>query len=482
MTLLSLGFFLFLSVGAVLYYVSPMRARVCVLAVISALFYLALGWVSFVCIMAVTVVSFLVALRIEERKRTGICALLSLAVLFLILFWLALRGVSEFFGFAAPVGISFYTLRVISYLVDIRRGKVGAERNFLEYLLYTSFFPIAFLGPVVNYTDCEKMLLKPQKPCWENICGGILRVLFGVFKKTVIADTLIRPVGRISSEPERYLGVYVIILIALYSVEVYFDFSGGIDIALGAARIFGVVLPENFNKPFSAKSLAQFWNRWHITLGEWFEHYVFYPLSLTRAMQRLSRSLRRRLGVSVGKRIPLYAATLVTWALTGLWHGGALHFLVWGLVNGVLVLLSSESSRLFGLVCERHPRIFAVRERISFFAPVRVFFVIGAVRLLDVYKSVSLTFLMLASVVVRWDSYVEIVGEIPEMISFPLVFPIALGLLAVFTASKFGVKAEKICGRPFAFALCASGLLLSSLLFGSYGYGFDAADFIYSRF
>ena len=243
-----------------------------------------------------------------------------------------------------------------------------------------------------------------------------------------------------------------------------------------------MVLPENFNKPFSSKSLAQFWNRWHITLGEWFEHYVFYPLSLTRAMQRLSRSLRRRLGVSVGKRIPLYAATLVTWALTGLWHGGALHFLVWGLVNGVLVLLSSESSRLFGLVCERHPRIFAVRERISFFAPVRVFFVIGAVRLLDVYKSVSLTFRMLASVVVRWDSYAGIAYRIGELTNFAPLFPIALGLLAVFTASKFGVKAEKICGRPFAFALCASGLLLSSLLFGSYGYGFDAADFIYSRF
>ncbi len=482
MTLLSLGSFLFLSVGAAVYYVSPVRARVYVLALISAIFYLALGWVSFVCIVAVTLVSFLVALRVEGRGRTGLCGLLCLSVLFLVLFWVGLRGVSGIFGFAAPIGISFYTLRVISYLVDVRRGKVGAQRNFLKYLLYTSFFPIAFLGPVVNFEDCKKTLLQPQKPCWENISGGILRVLFGVFKKTVVADALVESVGKISSEPEMYFGVYVVILIVLYSVEVYFDFSGGIDIALGAAQIFGVALPENFNKPFSSKSLAEFWNRWHITLGEWFEHYVFYPLSLTRTMQKLSRSLRQRLGVSVGKRIPLYAATLVTWALTGLWHGGALHFLVWGLVNGVLVLLSSESSRLLGSVCERYPRLSYARERMSFFAPVRVFFVIGAVRLLDVYKSVALTFGMLASAVVRWDSYVGIVDRIGEMMSFATVFPIALGILVVFTVSKFGIRAEKICGRPYAFAFCAVGLLLSSLLFGSYGYGFDAADFIYSQF
>ena len=455
--------------------------RVYVLAVLSALFYLVLGWVSFICIMAVSCLSFLAAFMTEGRGGGRICGFASVTALILVLLWLGLRGVSGLFGLAAPVGISFYTLRVISYLLDVRRGAVSAERDFLKYLLFISFFPIAFLGPVVGYEDCRKTLFSPQVPCWEKITGGILRMLVGVFKKLVVADALIEPVRRISSDPERYFGVYVVILIILYSVEVYFDFSGGIDIVLGAAGLFGVKLPENFDKPFSSKTTVEFWNRWHITLGEWFERYVFYPISLTRAMQRLSRLLRRRLGESVGKRIPLYVATLVTWALTGLWHGGAWHFLAWGLTNGALVLISSESSRLLKAVCERNPRLSLVREGLSVFAPVRVFFLIGAVRLLDVYKSVTLTFRMLASAVVRWDSYTGFAGDIFDTMSLKMV-PVFWGALAVFAASKFGIRAERICRKPYAFAFCAVGLLVSALLFGSYGFGFDAADFIYSQF
>ena len=482
MTLLSLKFFLFLAASVCAYYASPVRIRVYVLSLSSAIFYLVLGFLPFLCIAFVTVISFLFALRIQKGRKEGTKAFFAVGIFLLLAVWIGFRGISGLYGVAIPIGISFYTLRIISYLIDVRRGGVAAERNFLKYLLYTSFFPIAFLGPVANYKECERSLLYPQKASWESISIGILRILFGVFKKTVVADALVEPVRRIASESESYFGAYVLILIIFYSAEVYFDFSGGIDIALGAARLFGVSLPENFNKPFSSKTLAEFWNRWHITLGEWFEHYVFYPISLTHSMQMLSRFLRRKLGVGVGKRIPLYIATLITWVLTGLWHGGALHYAVWGVTNGILVLISSEVSKISGSVCEKHPGLSAARRRLAFLAPVRVFFIIGAVRLLDVYKSTALTFKMLASIFTRTESYISIAEKMEYLTDPKSLIPVVLGLATVFAVSKLGIRSEKICKRPYAFAACVVLILSSSLLFGNYGYGFDASDFIYSQF
>ena len=482
MTLLSLEFFLFLIVSAVLYYASPEKARVYVLAVASAVFYLFLGVISFACIISVTVSTFFLALRIEKCKKVGVSGYLVLGVSMLLAVWLGMRTASGIYGFVAPIGISFYILRIISYLVDVKRGSVSAERNFLKYLLFISFFPLVFLGPVARYKDCKATLLKPNYATWGSISGGILRILFGVFKKVVVADALAVPVRKIVSAPETYFGAYVLILIVLYSIEIYFDFSGGIDIALGAANVFGVSLPENFNKPFSSKSLAEFWNRWHITLGEWFEHYVFYPLSLSKPMQRLSRYLRKRLGVGIGKRVPLYLATLATWCLTGLWHGGAEHYLAWGLTNGILVLISSESSKILNSLGDKHPRIGRAREKISFLAPVRVFFVIGAVRLLDIYRSTPLMFRMLASVMTRPESYLGVAVKLNDILHFSSMLPIMLGVAISFVVSKLGVNSKKISERPYVFALCSVTLLTASLLFGSYGYGYHASDFIYSQF
>lgn len=479
MTLLSPGFFVFLAVSAVVYYISPQIARPYVLAAASALFYLFLGIVSFACIFSVTVVSFFLGLRIEKAKNANRTLYFLLGVFFLLAIWFVSRAN---IGIVAPIGISFYTLRIISYLADVRRGNSSAEGNFFKYLLFTSFFPLAFLGPVAKYKECRSMLRDHDGSVWNNVSGGILRILFGVFKKLVVADALISPVGQILSDTEKYFGAYIIILIALYSVEIYFDFSGGIDIVLGASRLFGISMPENFKKPFASKSLAEFWNRWHITLGEWFEHYVFYPISLSKPMQRLSRFLRKKLGLSIGKRIPVYFATLATWCLTGLWHGGKLHFVVWGIMNGVLVLCSSETSKILGALGDKHPKISHFREMISFFAPIRVFFLIGAVRLLDVYQSVSLTFRMITSIITRPESYFGLAFKLNDFLSFSSIFPVILGLLAVFVVSKLGIKSNKISERPYAFALCSVALLASSLLFGSYGYGYNASDFIYSQF
>ena len=482
MTLLSLKFFLFLAISVFAYYLSPLHVRVYVLSVLSMLFYLLLGIVSFICILAVASISFCLALWIERRGREGTGGLLFISVLLVLIIWLGVRGAVGLSLIALPIGISFYSLRVISYLADVKRGSVAAEKNFLKYILYTSFFPIAFLGPVTNYKDVNSTLLYPNRASWDNICGGILRILFGVFKKLVVADALIEPVRLIISDTDSFFGAYVVILIVIYSAEIYFDFSGGIDIAIGASCIFGVSMPENFNKPFSSKTIAEFWNRWHITLGEWVEHYVFYPISLSRPMQRVSRYLRKKLGINVGKRIPLYFSTLLAWLITGLWHGGKGHFVAWGLINGILVILSSETSKIINGLCGRHRAIDSFRRKVSFLSSARVFIVIGAVRLLDVYEDTSLTFKMIGSIFTRPESYIGIVDAIINLIPPSSLIPIFLGLATVFFVSKLGIRAQKICRHPYAFALCVVTLISTSLLFGRYGYGFDASDFIYSQF
>ena len=484
MQLISLEFFLFFALTLFLYNIAPRGARWVILLLASLAFYLLAGIFAFIYILVMSLSSFVLALFMQGRQQegSGFSLALYIGVLLLLTGWIILKLLAPSGSVVLPLGISFYSLRIISYLVDVKRKRIAAERNFLKYLLFVSYFPLILQGPVARYSEISGRLFSGESATVEGSAAGLLLFMWGVFKKSVIANTLASPIAKIVGGGEKYPGAYVLFLICFYTAEIYCDFSGGIDVIRGASLMLGIELPRNFDRPFSSLSLREFWNRWHISLGEWFEKYVFFPLSLSRPMQRLSRRARARFGSKKGRKIPLYIATMATWLLTGLWHGIRSNFIAWGLINGGLILLSQELAPHLAEFHARYPRIRNKKRLWSALNKMRVFFIIGATRLLDLYGSVGLTFRMLGSIFVNPNSPARLFSELPTIIPTRALAVVLCALGVVYVVGKLNLKADSIAKNPIRCAAAIFSLALLSLVFGTYGIGFDAGDFIYSRF
>ena len=382
-----------------------------------------------------------------------------------------------------PLGISFYTFQSMGYLIDVYRGKVQAEKNPLKLALFVSFFPQLLQGPISRFGDLAPQLLEGHDFSAFEFRRGLARVVWGYFKKVVVADTAMIAVRELVS-PNR-TGVYVFLLILLYSVVIYGDFTGGIDITIGISEMFGIKLKENFNRPFSSKSVKEYWNRWHITMGSWFTDYVFYPLSVCRPMQSFSKWSRAHLGQAVGKRLPVYVATSVTWFLTGLWHGAGWNFIVWGMLNCLLILVSQELQPLWTKWHQAAPQI-AESRGWSVFQAARTFLLMGLIRSLDCYRDVGLTFRLWGSMITDFrlgDLLNGGWGQLGLTTADWLV--VAVGILVMFAVSQMS-KQEEIRTRLARRPVLLCGVLMLGvaviLIFGTYGIGYDAGDFIYVQF
>ncbi len=238
---------------------------------------------------------------------------------------------------ALPLGISFYTFQILSYVIDLYRGQVGLQRNYFSLLLYVSFFPQLIAGPIVRYRSIEQALAE-RRESLEQIVRGLERFALGLGKKVLLANAAARIAETIYAGDPAVYGAGALWLAALaYTLQIYFDFSGYSDMAIGLGRIFGFDFPENFNYPYTALSITEFWRRWHISLSSWFRDYVYIPLGGNRVSRlRWLRNL------------------LIVWALTGLWHGASWNFVLWGLYYGLLL----AAEKLFlGRLLEKLPRL-----------------------------------------------------------------------------------------------------------------------------
>lgn len=539
MTLTSLPFLIFAAVTVLCYYLVPKRGQWIVLLTASTLFYAAAGGWYLPFILTTILTTFFLA-RIMERhakrdedyiaahkadmekdarkaykakgkkKRFGMLIgglILNFGILAVLKYTgFAVSTVNDVLGLFTentlavpnlllPLGISFYTFRATAYVIDVYRGKAKAAKNFGKYALFISFFPAVMQGPICRYNDLALQFDTPHKAEWDNLSAGLLRLLWGMFKKLVVADTLMVAVKAIVGSPETFDGMYVLLLIILYSAVIYGDFTGGIDITIGLSRMLGLKLTENFNRPFSSKSTAEYWNRWHITMGSWFTDYVFYPLSICSPMQKLTKWSRAHLGKAIGMRFPVYLATLVTWFLTGLWHGASWNFIVWGLLNGVIILISRELEPLYAKFREKFPRLTS-SAFYGCFACIRTFFLMGAVRILDCYRDVPVTAGAFASMFYKFGTWGDLLdGSVMDKLGLTLPVWILVGLATVLiffvsgasgassgTGGKETPVADRLSRRPVLWALCCLGLALAVLIFGSYGIGFDAGAFIYQTF
>jgi D-alanyl-lipoteichoic acid acyltransferase DltB (MBOAT superfamily) len=325
--------------------------RLLLLLVASWLFYMSWNPRFIVLIAISTLVDFVIAQRIEDtpkdkpRRRKALLWFSLASNLGLLGYFKytnfglqSLSGIVNLFGaqltiphydIILPVGISFYTFQTISYTVDVYRGDIPAERRLGRFALYVSFFPQLVAGPIVRAKDFLPQLSRRLRLSERDVGEALYRIARGLVKKVVIADFLaVNLVDRAFSNPEIYSSAELMVALYAYTMQIYCDFSGYTDVAIGSARLLGYKLPENFDRPYIARSVAHFWRRWHKTLSQWLRYYVFFPLGGSRG------------GIWMAHR-----NTFITLILIGLWHGADWKFVVYGAIHGIAVSLNRISIR-----------------------------------------------------------------------------------------------------------------------------------------
>ena len=252
-------------------------------------------------------------------------------------------GLAPLFGEATsaamPLGISFYTLMCVGYVVDVYRGKYEACRNLGTVATFVAFFPHLTEGPIGTFDQLAPQLRAGRLARGDRFCYGVYLILWGLFKKAVIADRLNPIVGEIFTNHASYQGVVILLAGFLYTVQLYADFSGVVDVARGSAELFGVTLAPNFRQPFFSHDVNEFWRRWHITLGAWLKEYVFFPVSLSRATRRVTTWAHGHLRAGGARIASTLLALLAVWSACGIWHGASWKYLVYGLYYFALVLV-----------------------------------------------------------------------------------------------------------------------------------------------
>lgn len=240
-----------------------------------------------------------------------------------------------------PLGISFYTFQSMGYLIDVYNGKYVPESSLSRFALFVSFFPQLIQGPIGRYDHLGGQLSRGNRFELQSIKDGSILILWGLMKKKVIADRALPLVAGVFGDQGAYGGAVIVVAVLFYSLQMYTDFSGGIDIVTGIAQLFGVKLAPNFKRPYFSVSLGDFWRRWHISLGSWMRDYVFYPFALTKPVSRLSKGIKRWAGADIARAFPAAAGNILVFLLVGIWHGAQMNYVVWGLYNGVILAVSA---------------------------------------------------------------------------------------------------------------------------------------------
>ncbi len=349
----TLTFMIFLTCVGTLYFIVPKRAQWFVLLTASAAFYIISCGSGVTFLAAGAAVFYLGALATDRMRQSSARrakAVLTAAIIASLAILIATRYMSKPIldaGLMLPLGISYYTLMGISYMTDVYRGTVSAEKNPLMVLLFLCYFPHITEGPFDRYGALSAQLRAPHRFDYDRVKRGCLLMLWGLFKKLVIADRAALVVNTVFSAHEDYSGSTLMFAVVLYTLQIYAEFSGCIDIVTGASRVFGVDIAQNFRRPFFSRSVGEFWRRWHITLGAWLKDYVFYPVSLSRHFRSFSRSVRKHISSKhLAAMLPGAYALFFVWLCNGLWHGAGAKYIAYGLYYYALMMLGQAARPL----------------------------------------------------------------------------------------------------------------------------------------
>ncbi len=483
----SFQYLLFFPIVLLIYYLFPKKSRYVWLLIASCFFYMCF-WPKLLIYLAATVlltyaIGSLLENAVKVSRKTRAKWILSLYIISQIgllgfykysQFGLSiLRSIFPDFAPSAdglfsrilvPVGISFLTFQSIGYAVDIYRGKVSAERNLLKVGLFLSFFPKLASGPIERADNLLMQINDPQDYRLQNIKEGLALILFGLFQKLVIADNIAGIIDPVLTEYEEYSGIKLLLAVILFAFQIYCDFSGYTNLALGSAKAFGFRLTENFRSPYLSESVADFWRRWHISLTSWFRDYLYIPLGGNRK------------GV-----VRKCVNTLIVFTLSGLWHGASWTFVVWGTLNGIYLVIGS--------LIKTRP---ASAHEVSFGTHLRrrlvTFLLVDFAWLFFYMPDLSSTVKLLAHAItqpgIREAFNFSFLSVFPDMASFAIL---ALALLILFWADRMQEQKGSLNAFLFEqsslFRWCfCIGLLLITIIFGAYGDTYEQTQFIYFQF
>lgn len=421
MSLVSEAFLLFVILLIFVYYIVPSKYQWICLLVFSLCFYLASGSKNIVFILSTTFSAYICTrymerihketkayikehkklLSKEERKaykekKNNQCKTIMIVTLLLNIGFLCVFKYSDFvleqchlfvpgnrlpdsLGLIIPLGISFYTFQTIGYVVDVYWEKIDAQKNFAKLLLFTSFFPQITQGPISEYQQLSSQLYAPHRFEYKNFSYGIQRMMWGFFKKMVIADTAAPLVRTAFTDYASMSGNNVLLGAFLYSLQIYADFSGYMDIVCGLCEVLGIRLTENFQRPYFSKSVAEYWRRWHSSLGAWFKTYIYYPVAVSKFAKKCTVYGTKAFGQTFGRTLGASIALVVTWFTTGFWHGASWAYIAWGGLNGLFIIGALWMEPVF----KKAKAKFNINERTfswRAFATLRTFFVVTLIK------------------------------------------------------------------------------------------------------
>ena len=495
-----LYFIAFLPAVIMLYQLCPQKFRKYVLLVASYVFFYT--WSKFFLVYQVItmVITYVSAKIIDHTTNKKTKKFILFAAIVINLGVLVILKYTNFLGenifaifhqrfttvhFITPIGISYYTLQMISYLMDISSGKIHADHSIVDFAVYASFFPTLIQGPITRFNEIKDSILACNPITYQNLKFGSQRILFGLMKKMIIADRLDPAVSKIFTSYTQD-GLFSLIGAVLCTIQLYMDFSGIVDICLGSAEIFGIKLPENFRQPFFAENASDFWRRWHITLGTFLRDYVFYPISLAKPTRRLSKFFTKHFGKAAGKFIGPFIALFAVWFLNGLWHGPYWSYIFYGLYYFCFMVLEI----LLKKPVEDFLKKYQIGDNhigLRIFRFVKLFIIVIVGELFFRAKTLAVGWTMFSSIFTNFhlSTFKDTLPFLRlDMIDWSIVI---VGIVIIFLVDFYkefhgsirnAIELKPTWIRWSIIYTCIFALLI----FGAYGPGYDIVAMIYAEF
>ena len=482
MSILSLEF-LALAAGVILvYYLLPLNIRWIALLCGSAAFVALSGWQSAAHLSAVAIVMWGGGLLLQKKKSRLLLALfliLDLGAMAFLKYYPALSGAQ----WILPLGFSYFTFQSAGYLVDVCRGKAEAQKNPLKAWLFVGYFPQLSQGPISTWKELGGQLMTGHRFEPDAFVSGFQLMLWGFFKKMVIADRLAATTDALLKGGD-LPGWFILGGVILYAVRLYADFSGGMDVIRGVSRMLGIELPENFRRPFFSQSVSEYWRRWHITLGAWFRSYLLYPLTTSRAGIALGKAASKIFGKKTGRAVPSALATLLVFLLIGVWHAANWNAVAFGAYFGLVM----GASMLLEPVWKTMRTTLNLPKK-GWMTPLRllrtwilILFAQYFAFTLNPAQGLSL----LGGTFQNWSfaGFAEKTTEVMAALEWIIA---GAGCLIVLIVDLLCEKKIDVCGRLakthfFIRWPVLLLLILAIVVFGMYGAGYDGAAFLYTQF
>lgn len=525
MNIVSIKFMLFAAATAVLYYIIPRKYRWTVLILANTAFYIYGGSELIVYLIGASVIAYISGIIMNKmfKKQKAECQDLDrkakkeikakynkkrktvlITSIIVILAGLVVTKYSSFLldnlnsllgligikgldsdnitkFIPSVLGCSYFTLSIIAYLTDVYRKTIKAETNFLKLYVFISFFPHIKQGPIERYDYLSKQLFDGNKFDFGNIKQGAMQIMYGVFKQLMITNPLATVSSYIFDNYSKLNGISVLFGTAVFSIQIYTDWTAYCDIVGGVAKMLGIEITQNFRQPYFSKSMPEFWRRWHISMGTFFKDYVLYPISTSNFCLKLNKNSRKVFGATAGRIISSALPILSVWFLTGLWHGASYNFMLWGLFQGTIIMLSV----IFTPMLEKVNKALHFKTETfgwSLFRMGRTFFICCIGRIFFKAASVTDAFGMFSRLGVLSGGFPLSSFGLSKRewlaVAMSVVFVIAVSVMQ----EKFNVY-KKLDEQPIIFKwIILYIIIMSIIVFGSYGGEATHVNFIYENF